>query len=191
MIRTVASLTFVVLAAAPALAVGTFGPGTAFCFGDGSMLTACPCAAPDVVPAPSGGADGGCANAFDLGGGKLDGAGSSNPDAVTLSATRLPPDSFSVFFAGDGAEPDGLAFGDGVKCVRGVLLRFGGQVATGGVATYPRPEIGHTLPLHDVTASSIGGGATIYYQVLYRNAAGAFCNPSPFNLTNGYQVTWN
>src|SRR6185295_5758289 len=38
------------------------GPGTAFCFGDGSLATACPCAPPNAVPNPPAAPGHGCAN---------------------------------------------------------------------------------------------------------------------------------
>lgn len=189
--RIVAPLALATSLVAPAFAAGSGEPGFGFCFGDGSMLTPCPCAAPNTVPSPSGGPDGGCANSFHLDGGKLSGLGTFNPDNVVLMATRLPPDSFCMFFAGTGAEPDGNPFGDGAKCVQDALFRFGGQVATGGTALYPQPDLGYFAPLHTITGTTVGGGQTVYYQVLYRNAAPRFCTPSAFNLTNGYQLPWN
>ncbi|MFN0244880.1 MAG: hypothetical protein ACKVWV_18510 [Planctomycetota bacterium] len=164
-------------------------PGTAFCFGDGSMLTPCPCAPPDAVPNPSGGVDGGCANALHLDGGQLAASGATNPDCVVLRATRLAPFGFAFFVAGDGAQPDGFASGDGLRCSDGALVRFGARNAVHGEVRYP--DSPQELPLHDVAAVAPGTGVTTYFQVVYRDTAPGFCNASTFNLTNAYQITWN
>ncbi|MFN0242652.1 MAG: choice-of-anchor E domain-containing protein, partial [Planctomycetota bacterium] len=58
--------------------------GSTFCFGDGSLATACPCAPPDFVPNPSGASDAGCANSFSLAGAKLLGLGTLAPDSLRL-----------------------------------------------------------------------------------------------------------
>ncbi|MFN0244559.1 MAG: hypothetical protein ACKVWV_16850 [Planctomycetota bacterium] len=166
-------------------------PGVAFCFGDGSLATACPCVPPNTIPNPSGGADGGCANSFVAAGGKLVAEGLVNPDSVVLRVTRVTPAGFCVFMGANGIDASGIAFGDGVRCARGSFVRFGGQFAAAGMATYPNPDVGHVLPLHAITSTTVGSGQTISYQVLYRNATFGFCSPSTFNLTNAYSVTWN
>ncbi|MFN0242219.1 MAG: hypothetical protein ACKVWV_04945 [Planctomycetota bacterium] len=165
--------------------------GTAYCFGDGSLPTPCPCAPPDVVPNPSGTAGAGCANSFHLDGAKLVAVGARNPDAVVLQASRLSPAGFAFCIVGTGADVNGVAVGDGVRCAGGALTRFGSQFAVCGKLVYPNAAAGLTLPLSVVSGVTPGGGATRHYQVYYRNAATAFCGPGTANLSNSYAITWN
>ncbi|MFN0244176.1 MAG: FG-GAP repeat protein, partial [Planctomycetota bacterium] len=70
-------------------------PEVAFCFGDGSLATPCPCALPDFVPIPSGAPDAGCANSFDLGGARLSAGGLLAPDSLRFWADIGP--SYAAF----------------------------------------------------------------------------------------------
>ncbi|MFN0244178.1 MAG: hypothetical protein ACKVWV_14915 [Planctomycetota bacterium] len=165
-------------------------PGDLFCSGDGSLLTPCPCAPPDVVPAPPAAPGHGCANSFDLAGGKLIGAGNALADTVTLTATHVSPSGYAQFFVGTAADSFGVAVGDGVRCAGGALTRFGGQFATCGTVRYPNPAAGWTLPLSVVSGATPGSGASRHYQVSYRNAAAGFCSAGTTNLTSGYRIAW-
>lgn len=171
-------------------ATGT-SPGTAFCFGDGSLANDCPCAQPDLVPVPSGDPDAGCANLPFLGGAKLTAVGRLQPDEIELRAWRTP-NSFTQFIAGDGVDESGIASGDGLRCASGSLVRFGGQtLGCDALARYPRPDLGLTTPLSIVSGTSAGSGATRYYQLLYRNNYPGFCTSGTTNLTNAFRITWN
>ncbi|MFN0244468.1 MAG: PQQ-dependent sugar dehydrogenase [Planctomycetota bacterium] len=165
-------------------------PGLAFCFGDGSLATACPCAAPDTVPNPSGAPDAGCANSFNLDGAKLGASGATSPDTVQLTGEGLTPSGFAFFIVGDASNPNGTANGDGVICVTGSLTRFGSQNASGGVVTYPNLNPGQGLALSTVGASPPGSGLTRNYQVFYRNSVAGFCNPATSNVSSAYRIVW-
>ncbi|MCY2960988.1 MAG: hypothetical protein NTY35_12560 [Planctomycetota bacterium] len=151
-----------------------------YCFGDGTDA-ACPCG----PPSPPGT---GCLNSFGTGGVlAASGANSVSSDSLVLTASGLPTSSSTLFFQGtlDQNFGDGTAFGDGLRCVAGTIVRIGTKTASGGVVAYPG--------LGDLSVSVRGllpvGGGLRYYQAWYRNAA-AFCTPSTFNLTNGVSVTW-
>ncbi|MFN0242013.1 MAG: extracellular metalloproteinase [Planctomycetota bacterium] len=164
---------------------------SAFCFGDGSLATACPCALPDTVPNPSGASDAGCANSFHLGGGRLTISGAVNPDTIVLTASDLSTIGFTFFFFGTGIDAAGFAVGDGVRCVDGTLIRFGSQNAVGGTAMYPNPGLGLTTPVSTIGSTPPGSGLVGHYQALYRNAVAGFCSPGTVNLTNAYRIPWN
>ncbi len=166
-------------------------PGTAYCFGDGSLPTPCPCTPPNTVPSPSGGPDAGCANSFNPAGARLDAAGAKNPDQVILTASGLTPVGFVIFLSGDGNDAAGVANGDGVRCAGGSFVRFGSQNASNGAAKFPNPALGLTNALSIVSSVTPGAGATRYYQCFYRNVAAGWCNAATTNMSSAYQITWN
>jgi len=155
-------------------------PITTFCPGDGTG-TACPCANDSAV-----GANEGCLNSLGTGG-KLVGAGNPSiaADTVVLSGSGMPSSS-ALYFQGTSQLSGGLgaAFGDGLRCAGGSVIRLGTKNNVGGVSQYPA--------VGDSSVSVRGGisaPGVFTYQVWYRNAA-AFCTVSTFNLTNGLQITW-
>ena len=152
--------------------------GTPFCFGDGSG-TACPCG-----NASAAGASAGCLNSLGTAG-ALRGVGSSalSTDSLSLQASGMA-NSAALYFQGTAEQNAGLgsAFGDGLRCAAGSVLRLGTKTNAAGASSYPGPadlQIGFY-----VTAPG-----TRTYQVWYRNAA-AFCAAETFNLTNGLRVVW-
>jgi len=149
------------------------------CSGDGSG-GACPCG-------NTGAAGAGCANSTGTSG-LLAGSGSVSlaADTFALSATGLPASSSVLFFQGTQAENGGLgtAFGDGLRCAGGSVVRLGTKVANAGASSYPQ---GGDLSVS--VRGGVAGAGTRTYQAWYRNAA-AFCTASTFNLTNGVSVLW-
>jgi hypothetical protein len=167
-------------------------PGTAYCFGDGSLPTPCPCALPDTVPNPSGAPDAGCANSFSLNGAKLTAVGGTSPDTIVFT-TVVGGNSaaFGFLLKGNASDPNGVANGDGVRCVDGQLIRFGGHNAgTNGapLGTWTYPNSAQTIPVSNATLQPPGQAG--YYQFFYRNNAAAFCNPATTNMSNGYGINW-
>jgi plastocyanin len=159
---------------------GPAATGTPYCPGDGSG-TACPCANNSAV-----GAHAGCLNSLGSGGTlTATGTPSVSADSVVLAGGAMP-DSSALYFQGTTqvAAGAGGAFGDGLRCAGGSVVRLGLKTNAGGASTWPSGG--------DPALSVKGGataGSTLNYQVWYRNAA-AFCTASTFNLTNGYSVTW-
>jgi hypothetical protein len=167
-------------------------PGTAYCFGDGSLPTPCPCVPPNVVPNPSGAPDAGCANSFDLDGAKLTAAGALSPDSIVFTCVIGGNSAaFGLLLKGNASDANGVANGDGVRCVDGQLIRFGGHnAATNGapLGTWTYPNSVQTIPVSTATAQAPAQSA--YYQLFYRNNAANFCNPATTNMSNGWQLDW-
>ncbi len=153
----------------------------AFCFGDGAFnATPCPCG-------NHGATGNGCSNSISAAGAHLavTGVPSLSGDSVVLAGSGMP-DSSALYFQGTqrAAGGVGTAFGDGLRCASGSVVRLATRSNGAGASHYPQAG--------DAPISVRGGcapGDVRTYQVWYRNAA-AFCTPSTFNLTNGQQVLW-
>jgi hypothetical protein len=157
--------------------------GEPLCSGGGSSA-GCPCSNSSPVFNREG-----CANSVNgINGGRLEATGTASlsSDSVSLLALRLPSATSALFFQGTAAANGGAgtAFGDGLRCAQGSVVRLGTKTAAGGEARYPG--------VGDAPVSARGGIAqpgSFTYQVWYRNSA-AFCTPSAFNLTNGWRIEW-
>lgn len=163
------------------------GQVTAYCFGDGSLATACPCG-------NSGVAGHGCDNSFATGGALLFATGSVSPDTLTLTSTSQVPITFDILLQGDASNPNGVVFGDGLRCAAGVLRKLVMRPATGGAFTYPQvgdPSLTATATAH---GDVISPGSVRNYQVYYRDALISFCDAAQgggsFNVSNALQVVW-
>jgi hypothetical protein len=156
-------------------------PILSVCPGDGSGAP-CPCG-------NSGAAGHGCANSVQAGGGLLRGAGlaSVGTDSLVLAGDGLPLSSALYFqgttLANHGA---GIAFGDGLRCATGTVLRLATKTSFGGVSQYP--EAGDAPISLRGQIPAAGGLRT--YQCWYRNSDPGFCTSAYFNLTNALAVTW-
>jgi hypothetical protein len=158
--------------------------GAPYCFGDGTGA-ACPC-----DPGQSGPSGGGCLNSIS-GGGRLRAFGNAQValDSVTITASGMDTVAPGLLFQGPSVQASGLgsAFGDGLLCVSGTVIRLIGRSASGGVITYGRAVPGD--PALSVAGSVPAGGATVFYQVWYRDNP-VFCTPAAYNMTNGVGVVW-
>jgi hypothetical protein len=96
------------------------------------------------------------------------------------------PDSSALYFQGttQSAGGAGVAFGDGLRCASGAVVRLGTKTNAAGASQYPS---GGDPSISVRGMNAIGNVRT--YQCWYRNAA-SFCTPDTFNLTNGVQTTW-
>ena len=155
--------------------------GTAFCFGDGTQTTPCPCA-------NNGAAGRGCANSTNAAGALLTASGTTTPDTGVLSGSGMPATVSAIYLKGDSNNGTGLVFGDGVRCTDGALIRLRTKNNVGGASQFP--DSTDTVNLSTRGATPSGSGLTAYYQVYYRNAASGFCPPETFNVSNGIIVTW-
>ncbi|MFN0242765.1 MAG: TolB family protein [Planctomycetota bacterium] len=162
-----------------------------FCFGDGSLATACPCAPPNTVPNPSGAVGHGCANSLSPAGAVLSAGGTLSPDTVVFNADiGTGYIGFALLVKGNAQSASGIANGDGLRCVDGALIRVGGHGAgTNGapVGSWTYPNVVQTLPITQVTAQ---GPGSAWYQLFYRNATPSFCSAGTTNWSNGVSVTW-
>ncbi len=159
-------------------------PDTSFCFGDGTGA-ACPCG-------NSGSAGHGCQNSASTGGASLAAIGTTSPDTVVLLSTGELPNALSIFLQGDASIAPVL-FGDGLRCVGGVLKRIAVVSASGGAAVFP------SCPPPGITARSaalgdpIAPGSIRHYMAYYRDPSASYC-PGPaggtFNSSQAISITW-
>ncbi len=150
-----------------------------FCAGDGTG-PACPCS-------NNGAAGRGCRNSGNSNGALLSGLGDASVGADTfkLHVVAMPLSSSCLFFQGTTAGA-AVPFGDGLRCVNGLTLRFPLTQVSTGAATYP--SLGQTA-ISDFL-QSLQAGDVRYYQAWYRDSA-SFCTASTFNLSNALKVTWS
>jgi N-acetylneuraminic acid mutarotase len=149
-----------------------------FCAGDGSG-TPCPCA-------NSGAAGNGCANSGNASGGNLSSTGTASiaSDTLSLVGTGMVTVSPCSYF--QGTTQTSVAFGDGLRCASGALIRLGQKFNdAAGASSYP---VGAELPIH--IKGMVAAGNTRTYQTIYRDANPTFCIPFTFNTTNGLFVAW-
>jgi len=152
------------------------GPGTPFCFGDGSG-SVCPCG-------NAGGSGAGCANSTGAGA-VLDSGGSDSAgaDDLTFQASALLPGQPALLFAGHNAVNggDGIPFGDGLRCAGQNVVRLGVRVPDANGSASWGPGLG--------AAGGWSAGDTRYFQAWYRDPSGGPCGAG-FNLSNGVEVTF-
>jgi hypothetical protein len=168
------------LSAAPECATRT---GEIFCAGDGSG-SACPCG-------NVGGAGRGCENSGATGGARLEAFGQAHVahDDVELVASGMPNATIALLFQGDAAVAGGggAAFGDGLRCAGGSVVRLVVRAATNGTVSFGGSAHG------DPPLAQVGGlpelGGLRRYQAWYRDAQ-SFCTSATFNLTNGLAILW-
>jgi hypothetical protein len=115
------------------------------------------------------------------------GVASLSNDSEVLRGSQMP-DSTALYLQGTAQQPGGagIAFGDGLRCVFGTVVRLGTKTNSGGASQYPGPSD----PSLSVRGGVTAPGSTRFYQVWYRNAA-SFCTTDTFNLTNGLTITWD
>jgi hypothetical protein len=152
------------------------GPGSHYCFGDGSG-NACPCL-------NSGGSGEGCANGSGAGA-LLTAGGSASAllDDLIFHGEQLLPNQAALLLAGLNAlnGGSGIPFGDGLRCVGGGIVRLDVEFPNGLGACQYGPSLG-----------AIGGwqsGDTRRFQLWYRDPATSPCG-SGFNLSNGYEIVF-
>lgn len=139
----------------------------------------CPCGT--QLPAQDG-----CSNSVDPHGGALAASGQASiaNDTLVLSGSGMT-NSNALYFQGTAFTYQGAFFGDGARCVTGVIRRLGTKTNAGGASHFPAGGD----PSISVQGGIVQPGTTRYYQVLYRDN-GAFCTSATFNLTSGVALTW-
>lgn len=165
---------------------GGGGPSTPYCFGDGTLSTACPCGNTGLPGR-------GCQNSGSTGGALLTASGSTHPDALVLTSSNELPTSSSVFLQGDTNASAGIVFGDGLRCANGNLKRIAVKSAVGGTVSFPQAGDPSISVQSAILGDPIPNGATRYYQVYYRDSNLGFCaapQGDSFNASNGMIVVW-
>lgn len=159
-----------------------FGAGTTLCSGDSSG-TACPCGN-DVTL----GQTRGCLNSLGLGGAlSATGVPSVSADSLRLVSSAVPSGP-GLYFQGTNALAGGggVAFGDGLRCAGGSVLRLGIVLAVANASSYPPAG----SPTGVASTGIVVPGDVRYYQVWYRDATPGYCTVGAFNLTNAVRVNW-
>ncbi|MBK7645032.1 MAG: hypothetical protein IPJ19_18630 [Planctomycetes bacterium] len=169
---------------------GSLGPpalsASAFCFGDGTQATACPCA-------NNGAAGRGCQNSASTGGAQLLASGSTSPDTLVLSSDGELPSVLTIFLQGNAALATPAVFGDGVRCVGGSLKRLYTKNAVAGTATAPAPGDPSVSARSAALGDTIGSGTQRWYQAYYRDPNLSFCAAPPgssWNVSSGLRIDW-
>jgi plastocyanin len=150
-------------------------PGTSFC---DCPMAAAPCNNP-------GDPGKGCANSVGMGG-ELSATGSASAlaDDLAFNATGLRPGQPALLFSGlnqvNGG--NGLTFGDGLRCAGASVVRLGISVPDSSGNSSWGPALG--------TAGGWNAGDTRRFQAWYRDPLTGPC-ATGFNLSNGYEVTFN
>jgi hypothetical protein len=155
--------------------VGQDELGDVYCSGDGSGAP-CPCL-------NSGVSGGGCTHSAGVGG-RLRAAGPASVamDELSFHASQLVPGQPVLLFAGQNAVNggDGVAFGDGLRCAGGGVVRLG--------VTDTDPSGGAAWGGGLLAGTGFDAGDVLRFQAWFRDPAGSPCG-SGFNLSNGLQLT--
>jgi|694.fasta_scaffold00755_8 plastocyanin len=171
---------------ARAIPLASNTPGTAFCFGNGSLATACPCG-------NTGGPANGCANSANASGSRLWALGSTTPDTIVFNAIGELPTALTIFLQGDAINASGAVFGDGVRCVAGALKRLYVKNAVGGAVSAPAAGDLSVSARSAALGDTIVPGTARHYQAYYRDANPGFCPNPPgntWNVSNGWTLNW-
>jgi len=161
-------------------------PGAAFCFGNGSLATACPCG-------NTGGAANGCANSANTAGSRLWALGSTTPDTIQFNAIGELPTALTIFLQGDAINANDAVFADGVRCVAGALKRLYVKNASGGAVSAPAVGDPSVSARSAALGDTIVPGTQRHYQAYYRDANPGFCANPPgntWNVSNGWTLNW-
>ncbi len=162
---------------------GTF---SSFCAGDGSPTgVACPCS-------NFGALGHGCENSASTGGALLVPSGTVNPDTVLLQSSGQLPTASAILLQGSTVLAAPIVFGDGVRCISGILKRLYVAPAVGGAVSFP-PAGGPSISVRSAALGDpFGSGSQRHYQVYYRDGNSNFCLPSPalYNVSNAVTVNW-
>jgi hypothetical protein len=150
--------------------------GASFCFGDGSGAF-CPCG-------NFGGTGEGCANG--TGSGALMTSLGSNSVSTAdfgLAAANLDPSQPGLYFQGNNAVNGGQgnAFGDGLRCAGGGVIRLQVRFANTSGASSTTANL--------VLKGGVAPGDTKRYQLWYRNPSTSPCG-AQFNLSNGVEMVF-
>lgn len=161
-------------------------PFARFCSPGTHSAIACPCGnAPLAVGL-------GCNNSVNSGGGWMDAQGSPDLDTVGITGAGMKPNATCVFLQGALSLQGGVAFGDGVRCAGGQLLRLAVKTVNGsGNRGFPEAGDPSIKTRCLALGAPINAGETRAYQVYYRDPPSFACAaPATFNITSAVQVRW-
>ena len=154
-------------------------------------VQSCPCG-----NAPSGPGRG-CDNSSSTGGASLSATGISylSVDSLTFTTSGERPTAFGVLLQGTTSPAAGIVYGQGVRCVGGLLRRLFAKSAIGGSIT--APDFGAGDPTVSARSAAKGdviqAGQSRWYLVFYRDphVLGGCPASSTFNATQTGRVVWS
>jgi hypothetical protein len=156
------------------------GPIDSTCPGDQTLL-ACPCS-------NNGQPGHGCDNSAMTGGAFMVSFGTTNPDTLRFVTSGELSHSLSILLQSSSSTLSTLAFGDGLRCTGGHLLRLFAANAVNGTSNVP----GQGNPSISARSAAMGDplnpGAIRLYQIYYRDALST-CGHY-FNASNATRVVW-
>ncbi len=156
-----------------------------------SGVISCPCA-----NAP-GGLGRGCDNSAATGGASLSAMGGAclSSDSLVFLTEGETPTGLSVLWQGTLQVPSGQAYGQGVRCIGGMLRRLFTKNASGGSVSVPEFSAGDPTvsDRSAVMGDIIGAGESRWYLVSYRDrvVSGGCSSASTFNCTQTGRVDWS
>jgi Tol biopolymer transport system component len=154
-------------------------------------VIACPCAN------PPGGPGAGCDNAAATGGASLTASGIAYlaSDTLVFHTTGEKPTALSVLLQGTSLNASGAVYGQGVRCVGGILKRLFAKNAVSGSITVPNFGAGDPSVSARSAAKGniISAGQSRWYLVFYRDPVvlGGCPSTSTFNATQSGRVDWS
>lgn len=162
-------------------------PAIAFCDPGVAGVLPCPCANPAAGPAR------GCDNSSFTGGASITAAGNASlgGDTLVFTTANERPTASSIVLQGSVATA-GFTFGQGVRCVAGVLRRMYIKSAVGGSITAPTGIDPRVSVRSAALGDPIAAGTSRYYGVYYRDPIilGGCPATAGFNITNQLAVYW-
>jgi Tol biopolymer transport system component len=149
---------------------------------------ACPCSNPPA------GAGRGCDNSSATGGAVLAASGVSylSSDSLVFTTSAEKPSATSIVLQGSALVPNGVVFGQGVRCAGGALKRLYTKTAVNGSISAP----GAGDPAVSLRSAQLGDalqpGSTRWYLVYYRDpiVLGSCPVTSTFNATQTGSIAW-
>jgi hypothetical protein len=100
--------------------------------------------------------------------------------------------ALSVFLQGS-AQSTPAAFGDGLLCTGGNLLRLYARNASSGTVIAPVGPDANISAQSAALGDAISVGSSRYYQVYYRDPDASFCSAptgSKFNVSSALSILW-
>jgi hypothetical protein len=153
-------------------------------------VIACPCGNPPLTPGR------GCNNSSFTGGAVVSATGYAYLALDNLAFTTLfeKPNATSLLLQGAALLPNGLVFGQGIRCAGGQLKRMYVKTAVNGSIT--APDFNTSDPTVSTRSATLGvpiqPGETRYFLVFYRDSTvlGGCPAASTFNSTQTGSVSW-
>jgi len=166
------------------------GPGSwSYCDPGAAGVIPCPC-----FNSPNGPRRG-CDNSDGTGGAWITASGqaSLSTDSLTIMTGAEKSIATSIVLQGDSAIPSGIVFGQGVRCVGGLLKRLYVKVASGGSITAPQTGDDPVSARSAALGDPIQAGEIRNYAVYYRDplVLGGCAPSSTFNSTQSWRIEWS